>query len=106
MYPEKSIEDTIDYLKNKTNVYLKGGHRTDQIGLDQLFYNKIVQLNIEPDKMDITPKHGSGCVLSSALASNLLLGHTISEAAILSKRYTEHFLSSNKNLLGEHIILS
>lgn len=106
LYPEKSIGDTIEYLCGKTNVYLKGGHRTDQVGLDQLFYNKIVQLNIEPREMEISPKHGSGCVLSSSLASNIMLGHPIEEAAVLSKRYTEQFLSSNTSLLGNHIILS
>lgn len=106
LYPEKTIEDTIEYISSKTNVYLKGGHRTDQVGLDQLFYNKIVQLNIEPKELNVSPKHGSGCVLSSSLASNLMLGHSIEEAAILSKRYTEYFLSSNTSLLGTHIILN
>ncbi|NRA11979.1 MAG: hydroxymethylpyrimidine/phosphomethylpyrimidine kinase [Crocinitomicaceae bacterium] len=106
LYPEKTIEDTIEFLSSKTNLYLKGGHRTDQVGLDQLFYDKIVQLNIEPRGMNISPKHGSGCVLSSSLASNLMLGHSIEEAAVLSKRYTEQFLSSNTSLLGNHITLS
>ncbi|MFT6246453.1 MAG: hydroxymethylpyrimidine/phosphomethylpyrimidine kinase [Salibacteraceae bacterium] len=106
LYPEKSIVDTIDYLWSRTNVYLKGGHRTDQVGLDQLFYDTIVQLSIEPEEMNISPKHGSGCVLSSSLASNIMLGRAIEEAALLSKRYTEQFLSSNTSLLGNHIILS
>ena len=106
LYPEKTIEDTIEYLCNKTNVYLKGGHRTDQVGLDQLFYNKIVQLNIEPEEVNVSLKHGSGCVLSSSLACNLILGHSLEEAAVLSKRYTEQFLSSNTSLLGNHTKLS
>jgi len=106
LYPEKTIEDTIEYISSKTNLYLKGGHRTEQVGLDQLFYEKIVQLNIEPKGINISPKHGSGCVLSSALASNLMLGRSLAEAAVSSKRYTEYFLSSNTSLLGNHIKLS
>jgi len=106
LYPEKSIEDTIAHISSKTNLYLKGGHRTDTIGLDQLYYNNIIQLNIEPIEVTVFPKHGSGCVLSSAIASNLLLGYPIKEAVVLGKRYAEQFLSSNKTLLGNHITVS
>jgi hydroxymethylpyrimidine/phosphomethylpyrimidine kinase len=102
VYPEKSIQDTIEHISTRTNLYLKGGHRTDNVGLDQLYYNKIIQLNIPPGDLKILPKHGSGCVLSSAIASNLMLGYTIEDAAILGKKYIEQFLSSNTTLLGNH----
>lgn len=102
LYPTKSIEKTIEHISSKTNLYLKGGHRKDKIGLDQLYYNKIVQLNIEPKKKDASPKHGSGCVLSSAIASNLAIGLSIEDAAQLAKNYIEKFLSSNTTLLGSH----
>ena len=106
LYPEKSIDETIQLISKKTNLYLKGGHRTDKIGLDQLFFNKIVQLNIEPSELKVSPKHGSGCVLSSALASNLALGFSLQDSSKLSKKYIEKFLSSNETLLGEHTILN
>jgi hydroxymethylpyrimidine/phosphomethylpyrimidine kinase len=106
LYPEKTLEDTIEYISNKTNLYLKGGHRTELVGLDQLYYDKIVQLNIEPKGEGISPKHGSGCVLSSSLASNIKLGYPIEEAAVLSKRYTEQFLTSNNGLLGNHVTIN
>jgi hydroxymethylpyrimidine/phosphomethylpyrimidine kinase len=50
----------------------------------------------------VYPKHGSGCVLSSALTANLALGHPLPVAAKRAKRYTEQFLTSNKTLLGWH----
>lgn len=106
LYPEKSIKETIKHISSKTNLYLKGGHRTDNLGLDQLYYNKIIQLDIEPNKTEVSQKHGSGCVLSSAIASNLVLGYPIDEAAVLGKRYIEQFLSSNTTLLGNHIMQS
>ena len=106
LYPEKSIDETIQLISKKTNLYLKGGHRTDKIGLDQLFFNKIVQLNIEPSELKVSPKHGSGCVLSSALASNLALGFSLQDSSKLSKKYIEQFLSSNETLLGDHTILN
>lgn len=103
LYPDKSIEETIAHIRGKTNLYLKGGHRTDKIGLDQLFYNKIAQLTIEPHEINVSSKHGSGCVLSSAIASNLLLGYPIEQAAVFGKKYIEKYLSSNSTLLGNHI---
>lgn len=103
LFPSKSISETIDFISSKTNLYLKGGHRTDKKGLDVLYYNKIVQVNIEPGNVTVFPKHGSGCVLSSSIASNIALDHPIEDACRLSKRYIEQFLSSNKSLLGNHI---
>lgn len=103
LFPSKSISETIAFISSKTNLYLKGGHRIDKKGYDELYYNKIVQVNIEPGKLTVYPKHGSGCVLSSSIASNIALGHPIEEACRLSKRYIEQFLSSNKTLLGTHI---
>lgn len=101
LYPYKTIEETIDHLRSKTNVYLKGGHRTDRIGLDEVFYDD-QRLEIEPEGENISPKHGSGCVLSSALASQFALGASLQDAAVSSKRYTEQFLSSTPDLLGNH----
>jgi len=102
LFPSKSISETIDFISNKTNLYLKGGHRKDKKGYDELYYNKIVQVNMKPGHLTVFPKHGSGCVLSSSISSNIALGHPIEDACRLSKRYIEQFLSSNQTLLGTH----
>ncbi|MBQ0768932.1 MAG: bifunctional hydroxymethylpyrimidine kinase/phosphomethylpyrimidine kinase, partial [Bizionia sp.] len=102
LFPDKTIEDTIAYISEKTNIYLKGGHRKDNIGRDEVYYNKIVQLNIEPLATSIHQKHGSGCVLSSALASNIARNTVLEDACKLAKYYTETFLNSNTSLLGTH----
>lgn len=102
LFPDKTIEDTIAYISEKTNIYLKGGHRKDNIGRDEVYYNKIVQLNIEPYATAVHHKHGSGCVLSSALASNIAKGFVLEDACKLAKYYTEAFLNSNTSLLGTH----
>ncbi|MBN4072672.1 hydroxymethylpyrimidine/phosphomethylpyrimidine kinase [Crocinitomix catalasitica] len=47
-------------------------------------------------------KHGSGCVLSSAITSNLALGHPLHKSILRSKRYVEHYLASNQGMLGYH----
>ena len=102
LFPEKSIEETIDFISERTNVYLKGGHRIDKKGWDEVYYSKIVKLNIPPIAKAIFEKHGSGCVLSAALASNLEKGMNIEDACKNVKWYTEQFLNSNKSLLGTH----
>lgn len=106
LYPDKSIEDTIAYITNKTNIYLKGGHRTDKKGWDELHHSGIIQTNIEPKAAKIYEKHGSGCVLSAALASNLAKEVPLEDACRFAKYYTEQFLNSNTSLLGTHSYVS
>ncbi|TXE09585.1 hydroxymethylpyrimidine/phosphomethylpyrimidine kinase [Seonamhaeicola algicola] len=102
LYPDKNIEDTIAHIASKTNVYLKGGHRTDKKGTDELYHSGIVMVNIVPHVKTVYNKHGSGCVLSSALASQICLGLPLDEAAVASKIYIERFLNSSQSLLGVH----
>lgn len=102
LFPKKTIEETIDFIGEKTTIYLKGGHRQDKKGWDEVYYKKIAKLNIPPITNVIYEKHGSGCVLSSALAANLHKKMTIEEASKYAKAYTEQFLNSNQTLLGNH----
>ncbi|WP_233897404.1 hydroxymethylpyrimidine/phosphomethylpyrimidine kinase [Tenacibaculum piscium] len=102
LFPVKNIEETIDFILEKTNIYLKGGHRADKKGWDEVYYSKIVKLNIPPITTAVSEKHGSGCVLSSALAANLALNVSLEDACKNTKWYTEQFLNSNKSLLGTH----
>lgn len=102
LFPKKEITETIDFISNKTNIYLKGGHRKDKKGWDVIYYNKLVQVNIPPIANKIFDKHGSGCVLSSVLAANIALEKNIEDACRITKKYTEQFLNSNTSLLGTH----
>jgi len=103
LFPDKTIEETIEFISEKTNIYLKGGHRTDKKGWDEIYYRKIVKLNIPPiTAKPIFEKHGSGCVLSAALAANLSKEIPLEDACRNTKLYAEQFLSSNKSLLGTH----
>ncbi|WP_050809661.1 hydroxymethylpyrimidine/phosphomethylpyrimidine kinase [Ochrovirga pacifica] len=102
LYPEKDIEDTIEHIAGKTNIYLKGGHRTDKKGTDELYHSGIVMVNILPNADKVFDKHGSGCVLSSSLACNIALEMELEDACREAKLYTEEFLNSNESLLGTH----
>lgn len=102
LFPDKTVEETIEFISKRTNIYLKGGHRTIKKGWDEVYYSAIVQLNIEPGIDQVYEKHGSGCVLSAALTSNLANEMPIEDACKNAKRYTEQFLNSNESLLGSH----
>ncbi len=66
-------------------VLVKGGHGVGN-ALDVLFDGeKFYQF--ETPRIDTKNTHGTGCTLSSAIASNLALGHTTHEAVRLAKDY-------------------
>ncbi|MFD0963703.1 hydroxymethylpyrimidine/phosphomethylpyrimidine kinase [Pseudofulvibacter geojedonensis] len=102
LYPDKNIEETITHITKKTNLFLKGGHRLDKLGKDELYTKEGKKYSLNPKLPNCSEKHGSGCVLSSAIASYLALGFPLLKACYRGKRYTEKFLSSNKSLLGYH----
>ncbi|MDQ6470543.1 hydroxymethylpyrimidine/phosphomethylpyrimidine kinase [Flavobacterium sp. LHD-80] len=86
-----------------TAILLKGGHNLNEVGKDQLFLkNKIIDLF--PTNKNCSEKHGSGCVLSSAIASNLALNQTIEAACQNAKTYIEKYLSSTSTLIGYHYV--
>ena len=92
-------------LKNEisTSVLLKGGHNPIEIGTDRLFLKDEI-IDLLPSNKKCFEKHGSGCVLSSAIASNLALNQTIEDACQNAKTYIEKYLSSSSTLIGYHYV--
>lgn len=88
------------WLSQFTYVLLKGGHRESKLGVDTLFINDEVSDLFPSEILNLTPKHGSGCMLSSALASNIAGGKSVLEACELAKIFIEKQLSSNQTLLA------
>ncbi|GAA4275347.1 hydroxymethylpyrimidine/phosphomethylpyrimidine kinase [Aquimarina mytili] len=102
LYTDKTIVETIKHIISKTNLFLKGGHREEAKGKDELFTVTREHFKLNPKGKNSYEKHGSGCVLSSAIIANLALGFPLLKACYRGKRYTEKYLSSNKTLLGYH----
>ncbi|NQY07772.1 MAG: hydroxymethylpyrimidine/phosphomethylpyrimidine kinase [Flavobacteriaceae bacterium] len=102
LFPEKSLEETIAFIRSKTNLVLKGGHRDEDIGKDELYLKYGQQFTLNPKMRYSSEKHGSGCVFASAVTSYLALGFPLLKATYRAKRYTEKRLSSNKSLLAYH----
>jgi hydroxymethylpyrimidine/phosphomethylpyrimidine kinase len=105
LYPGENIEKRCSAMtkEGERHIYLKGGHNREHPGRDYLWSNGEVGVldAVQPER-EISPKHGSGCVLSSALTANLALGYPLPIAAERAKRYIGRFLSSNSTLLGWH----
>jgi hydroxymethylpyrimidine/phosphomethylpyrimidine kinase len=98
---EVNVETNVKILSKYCAVLLKGGHNPNEMGVDYLYTdNEIHQLL--PKTNDCHEKHGSGCVISSAIAANLALEQNLKTACEKAKIYTENFLSSNSTKLGFH----
>lgn len=91
--------------RNETCILLKGGHNPEEIGFDYLFLkNEIFSLSPSNDVAEIFEKHGSGCVLSSAITANLALDLDLKTACLNAKKYIETYLQSNSTKLGYHYV--
>ncbi len=91
------------FLSGFCNVLLKGGHSEEHLGIDFLFTDKEVIGIKKQSSKTIYQKHGSGCILSSAITANLALGNDLKNACQKAKQYTETILNSNAQLLAYHV---
>lgn len=84
-------------------VLMKGGHREDLLGADVLRAEG-QEIVICPNAATSVyyPKHGSGCVLSSAITAYLAKGENLETACRKGKKYIEKFLADTPGLLGYH----
>ncbi|MDR3705199.1 MAG: hydroxymethylpyrimidine/phosphomethylpyrimidine kinase [Paludibacteraceae bacterium] len=97
---EEYLQLQLDKTPVACPVLLKGGHRDDKKGIDMLYSNgKETEIpGIEfKDKHD---KHGTGCVLSAAIAGYVALGFPELEACTKAKSIVEQLILSNETKLG------
>lgn len=89
-------------LSQFCHVFLKGGHSAENKGTDYLFEKGGAVTAYPAAEISLFPKHGSGCVLSSAITANLALGLPLAEACEKAKTYIAAFLGSHESLVGYH----
>ncbi|WP_238883511.1 bifunctional hydroxymethylpyrimidine kinase/phosphomethylpyrimidine kinase [Clostridium sp. YIM B02551] len=86
------------------NVLLKGGHIKGE-AIDVLYDGKEI-IHFQSERINTKNTHGTGCTLSSAIASNLALGFDIKEAVNKAKKYItvaiEHSLDIGKGVGPTH----
>lgn len=85
-----------------TNVLKKGGHSDTDDTSDFLILKDGKEVKITGNRIDGKDKHGTGCVLSSAVAAGLNKGQSLEEACKNAKAYTEKYLQSGSAKLGRH----
>jgi len=90
-------------LSKHCSTLLKGGHNSSAIGIDHL-YSKNEIFRLSPNTTLVSEKHGSGCVLSSAITANLALDQDLLTACSNAKIYIETYLASNHTKLGYHYV--
>jgi hydroxymethylpyrimidine/phosphomethylpyrimidine kinase len=80
------------------SILMKGGHqKTHQI--TSLFFDPNDQCHpFEVRKIKTNNTHGSGCTLSSAIASYLAQGKSLFDAVDLGQRYVHRAIDSGKNV--------
>lgn len=77
-------------------VLLKGGHQVSDA--DDLLCRGGVLTWFRGERIDNPNTHGTGCTLSSAIASNLALGHPLEETIARSKAYISGALRAGLDL--------
>lgn len=86
-----------DYMYSRdTAVLVKGGHSVCDAN-DILVFNDNAVI-IEGERINNPNTHGTGCTLSSAIASNLALGYDIETSVRNAKKYISNALKANLNL--------
>jgi hydroxymethylpyrimidine/phosphomethylpyrimidine kinase len=97
---EKNLEAGAKSLSECCKVLLKGGHVKSDQAKDLLFTeNEIVSFDTERISGD---KHGTGCILSAAILSNLANESSLEDSCRKAKEYITGFIGSHESLLGYH----
>ena len=97
----KSLEDMIhaaNILLNfgAKNVLLKGGHRKSNYMQDVLLSRKKIKI-FKNKKIKTKNTHGTGCTLSSAIATFLSCGKPLKKSCELGIKYVNQAIGSNPN---------
>ncbi len=93
-----SMELTARAISNEfhISVLLKGGHRVEDA--NDLLYTDGKTQWLKGERIDNPNTHGTGCTLSSAIASNLAKGYDLTDSVIRAKSYLTDALRADLNL--------
>ena len=84
------------------NVLIKGGHFLDSDeSTDYLFVGDELTV-LEAERIQTTSTHGTGCTLSAAIAANLALGTSLTDAVRTAKRFVTEAIRTASNIGHGH----
>ena len=92
------MEDAAKILAGRLpgGILIKGGHQIETAS-DLLYFNGRAEW-FHGKRINNPNTHGTGCTLSSAIACNLAMGHTLTESINNAKAYLTGALKSGLNL--------
>ncbi len=87
----------------KTNILIKGGHLNTEDSIDVLYlYKHLKCYRYAVERIETKNTHGTGCTLSSAIASYLAQGYLLSDAVARAKQYlTQAMQGGSRFRLGQ-----
>lgn len=86
--------------KNNVGILLKGGHSSGEYSVDSLYIQeKVFDFRILRQQEE---KHGTGCILSSAVLSAAALGRSLQEACCTAQNYVSKMIGSNLSKVSFH----
>jgi hydroxymethylpyrimidine/phosphomethylpyrimidine kinase len=76
-------------------ILIKGGHGDENKSTDLLFIARESRfVRLEADRIKTDNNHGTGCTLSSAIASYMAKGNDIEEAVQMAKEFMNHAITA------------
>ncbi|MBK5201542.1 MAG: bifunctional hydroxymethylpyrimidine kinase/phosphomethylpyrimidine kinase [Spirochaetaceae bacterium] len=98
IHNEDDIKKALEKISEFSDaaILVKGGHNVND-ATDTLYYNKAISI-YKSQRIDTRNTHGTGCTLSSAIASNLAKGYGIEESIKNAKDYITLVLENEINL--------
>ena len=97
----KNINDMVNSAKvllkqGVKNVLIKGGHMNSKL-INDVFLNKYKLIIFKNKKIKTKNTHGTGCTLSSAIATFLACGKNLNKSCEIGIKYVNQSIKSNLN---------
>ncbi len=83
------------------NILIKGGHMSSKF-LTDIFVNKNEIVEFNSKKINTKNTHGTGCTLSSAIATFYSCGKTLKKSCEMAINYVNHAIRSGPNFGNGH----
>jgi len=93
---KKAAEEMVE--KGCKAVLLKGGHLIGAVLYDVFARKNEPTLIMETAYIESENVHGTGCTLSSAIATFISLGNALPEAILFAKKYVAEAIDAGKNI--------
>lgn len=87
------------FKKGVKSILIKGGHSLDENVATDYLVSKSYEVNIvSTDRVETSHTHGTGCLLSSAIALSLAKGESLKNSVSLAKSFLYKRLNDSQNL--------